>query len=405
MYAPHSPSTAGPNSETSPSFSPPHSNPPSSFTSPSNKRATWNGSYTSLAFAGSPTHSIHRRRHRGGLPDLYGSSSNSAPATPGLNNSRNNTFPDFSKHSSAEEDNSSLTSSESNHFGVAALELQRKRKSRALEAFRSFPSNSHGARNSVFVTSTSVASKLTSIQPARHPLSLSALNCAVQNAIAAKRYTCSHLLALRFSDEEDEGYWEDVRSVMGLLISTLADVSSRLSEVLDEAEQQSLQDQILSPISMLPSSEDEATFRDQQNQNPSYKSPKTDGRVSFAPMPNHISRFAAHVAAITSAMDDARDNLEQCISALKEDSSFSTSFSGSSQTSRHSRNIPPKTAESTLEEGVPVALQAYERLRRELGLALRECERGRDRLLEIVNPPLPSDEEEFDDLPDRKSVV
>jgi hypothetical protein len=49
----------------------------------------------------------------------------------------------------------------------------------------------------------------------------------------------------------------------------------------------------------------------------------------------------------------------------------------------------------------PRALQAYERLRRELGLALRECERGRERLLEIVNPPpiLIDDEDEFDDLP------
>jgi hypothetical protein len=33
-------------------------------------------------------------------------------------------------------------------------------------------------------------------------------------------------------------------------------------------------------------------------------------------------------------------------------------------------------------------------------LALRECERGKERLLEIVNPPpIPSDEEDFDDLP------
>ena len=398
MYAPHSPSKASLSSETNSPLSFPHSNPsPSTFTAPNNKRATWSGSYTSLASAGSPTHSIHRRsRHRGGLPDLFGSSSSSAPATPGVNGSQNNILSDISKHSNAEEDIFSPTSWESNHFGVAALDLQRKRKSGALEAFRSFPSsNSCGARNTVFVTSTSAASKFTSLQPARHPLSLSALNCALQNAIAAKRYTCSHLLALRFSDEEDEGYWEDVRSVMGLLISTLADVSSRLSEVLDETEQQSLQDQISSPSSVLPNSEDEATFRDQQNQIPSYKSLKTDGRVSFAPMPNHISRFAAHVAAITSALDDARDDLEQCVSALKEDSCFSSSFSGSSQTLRRSRN----TAESASEEAVPLALQAYERLRRELGLALRECERGRDRLLEIVSPPVPSDEEEFDDLP------
>lgn len=305
-------------------------------------------------------------------------------------------IPDISKHSSAEE--TSLNSSESNPFNVAALELQRKRKSGGLEAFRS--TNSRGTRNTMLVTPTSVASKFTSLQH-RHPLSLSALNCAVQGAIAAKRYTCSHLLALRFSDGEDEGYWEDVRSVIGLLVSTLADASSRLLEALDETEQQSLQDQIPTPF-VLPTSEGETTFRDQQNENPSYKLPNTDGRVSFAPMPSHISRFAAHVAAITSSLDDARDNLEQCISALKEDSSSPSSFSGSSHRSRRLRNTP-KAAESGLEETaeaeVPAALQAYERFRRELGLALRECERGRDRLLEIVSPPIPNDEEEFDDLP------
>ena len=247
----------------------------------------------------------------------------------------------------------------------------------------------------------SPVSKFTNLQSTRHPLSLSALNCAVQSAIAAKRYTCSHLLALRFSDEEDEGYWEDVRSVMGLLISTLADASSRLSEALDEAEQQNLRDQIPTPPCVDLSFEGETTFRDEQSYNPTHKSPKRPTQISFAPMPNHLSRFAAHVTAISAALDDARDNLEQCISTLKEDSSPSSSFSGPSQELRRSRNSP-KLAESTPEEAeaeIPIALQAYERLRRELGLALRECERGRDRLLEIVNPPVPSDEEEFDDLP------
>ena len=85
-------------------------------------------------------------------------------------------------------------------------------------------------------------------------------------------------------------------------------------------------------------------------------------------MLNHISRFVARVAAITSVLDDAQDALEQWISALKEDLSFSSSFSGSSQTSRRSRNIP-KTAESAPEEAVLVALPDC--LRRELRLALR----------------------------------
>ena len=110
------------------------------------------------------------------------------------------------------------------------------------------------------------------LQPA---LTLSALNCAVQNVIAAKRYACPHLLALRFSDV-DEGYSEDVGR---LLISTLADISSR---ILEASYEQSLQDQIPTPFSVLPNSEDETTFKE-QNQNPSCKSPKTEGRVSVAP--------------------------------------------------------------------------------------------------------------------------
>ena len=59
----------------------------------------------------------------------------------------------------------------------------------------------------MFATSTSFASKFTSLQPTGYPL-------------AAKRYTCSYPLTLRFSDDEDEGYLEDVRSLMGLPISS-----------------------------------------------------------------------------------------------------------------------------------------------------------------------------------------
>jgi hypothetical protein len=54
-------------------------------------------------------------------------------------------------------------------------------------------------------------------------------------------------------------------------------------------------------------------------------------------------------------------------------------------------------------EELPKALGAYERLRRELGLALRECERGREKLLEIVytspTKAVVDDDEEYDDLP------
>lgn len=100
--------------------------------------------------------------------------------------------------------------------------------------------------------------------------------------------------------------------------------------------------------------------------------------VSFAPMPSHLTRFAAHVDAISSAMNDARDNLEQCVTSLREDTRPSQ------------------------EEEDP-ALLAYERLRRELGLALRECERGRERLLDLIAASNPSpgseEEDELHDLP------
>lgn len=295
-------------------------------------------------------------------------------------------------------------------FGAAALNLQRDRKSEGMEAFQTPPSNyfttnlrtPRSARSNLFFSTISPSSKFTSVQPARHPLSYSSLKHSLQGALAAKRYACSHLLALRFGDEEDEGYWEDVRSVMGLLTSALADSCSRLSVALDEAERQNLQDQHPTPetnhSTISENDIPEVALKDQD----SCKRRKLDSRISFAPMPSHLSRFAAHIAAISSALDDAREHLDQCVSSLKSDP-IPSSSSTSSQSLRHSSSLskmllPHPSEEPDVEP--PRALQAYERLRRELGLALRECERGKERLLEIVNPPpIPSDEEDFDDLP------
>lgn len=231
-------------------------------------------------------------------------------------------------------------------------------------------------------------------------MSHSALNNSLQNALAARRHACSHLLALRFGDDEDDGYWEDVRSVMGLLSSALIDSYSRLAEALTEMEQQKLRDQNPTPVmSLSPGSEtDVAEFAGTDTADSPLvgKWAKSANRVSFAPMPNNISRFAAHVAAISSALDDARDHLEECVAALKADPACAANESPS-KGRRHARMLsagPPEVEE-------PYALQAYERLRRELGLALRECERGRGQLLDVINPQLmPSDDdEEFDDLP------
>lgn len=217
------------------------------------------------------------------------------------------------------------------------------------------------------------------MQATRHPLSLSALHQSLLSALASKRFACSHLLALRFEDD-DEMYWEDVRSVMSLLTSALIDASTRLSEVLDEVEESHLR------------LDDDSVTEDPSGINTpsSFGSPpRLLGKLSdtlslntsvpfgsFAPLPSHLTRFAAHVDTISTALNDAREQLERCVTSLNEDVSPSHS---------------PQSSTSSV--GEHPAIQAYEQLRRELGLALRECERGRERLVGILTPLTPAAED------------
>lgn len=83
-------------------------------------------------------------------------------------------------------------------------------------------------------------------------------------------------------------------------------------------------------------------------------------------MPSRIARFAVHVEAIQTALDDARDHLEGTVAALR------------------AAEDDEDAAESTLPPQEAPALKAYESLRKELGYALRECERGRERLLDVI---------------------
>ncbi|KAK0466754.1 uncharacterized protein EV420DRAFT_1325585 [Desarmillaria tabescens] len=357
MYAPPSPPPK--------SFPPrPISEPGSrrlSFTSRDSKRSTWNGSYSSLAVAGSPTRQILKRREkrRSDLSALLGiPTSQSEPVTPV--SALSGVQEQEEDHDTSDDDELSFTNQPegSTPFGMAALDLRRRRKSAGLDALgmsfnRSYvyPPRSPISTSSALRSPTASASKFTAVQPARHPLSLSSLQTLLQGTLGSKRYACAHLLALRFGEDDDEGYWEDVRSVMELLTSTFADTAARLTEALEEAERLKLRLENPSPNS-LPSHSRSVSLTGQ----------------SFAPMPSHMSRFAVHVDAISSALKDAREDLDQCVDALREESLF-----------------PPSPHP---------ALEAYERLRRELGLALRECERGRERLLDIISPP------RLDDDPD-----
>ncbi|KAH6915758.1 hypothetical protein BKA70DRAFT_1368135 [Coprinopsis sp. MPI-PUGE-AT-0042] len=323
-----------------------------------------------------------------------------------------------------------------------------------------------GHRLSTFTSS----SRFTSIQPPRHPLSLFALNQALQAALLSRRYTCSHLLALRFSEEaslssstsstlstdpaEREEYWENVKSVVELLTTTFEGEASRLAEALEDVERQWGLDEIPTPNVSGEYGEvvdpkrrrarrskggvafgdgDETTVEEDEEgehreEEEGKNKPKTRryDPISFAPMPSHLSRFAAHVAAISGALEDAREQLEEVVAALKENGHRSVSSSSSSSDAKptslhskkksslaisvfphanqalfgqHSEDSANPAQDSEEDETVEhKALQAYERLRRELGMALRECERGRQRLTEIVHPPvLPSSSDEEDE--------
>ncbi|KAJ7708854.1 hypothetical protein B0H17DRAFT_367138 [Mycena rosella] len=349
--------------------SPRHSFPPSSPepTSLESKRTTWNGSYTSLS--GSPTTHVvkNREKRRSDLSSLLNVSSfrsHSAPNTPP---------PQPSQPTLAE-----VQEEGPQHFGAAALDLHRRRRVSGIETLRL---HATPPRTPLTGSSTiSHASRFTTMQTMRHPLALSSLYHALDGALASKRYACSHLLALRFGDQEDEGYWEDVRSVMALLTTTFADAAARLTEALEDAERRDEEFNKSEPIRMGNISAEDSPAMDSAR--------AMGGRTaasmmtSFAPVPTHLTRFAAHVDAISSALDDAREHLAECVAALRDNAPAPEPILRRRRSRTFSLSAPPQPAE-------PPALQAYERLRRELGLALRECERGRDRLLDIVAPPAP----------------
>jgi len=108
-------------------------------------------------------------------------------------------------------------------------------------------------------------------------------------------------------------------------------------------------------------------------------------------------RFAAHVDALTCALNGARENLEQCLTALRDTASEKTRDPISPDVSLDDPFVDPQSRGSPNTTNTTAALEAYERVRKELGLAFRECERGRDNLLHHVQQltaPSPQDVED-----------
>ncbi|KAI9440712.1 hypothetical protein H4582DRAFT_1938911 [Lactarius indigo] len=390
----------------------------------SDKRATWNGSmsynYAALANAGTPSRRSLMRweKRRSDLSALLlrpNGAAMSAPTTPEPGKSLDGVEEEIGNDPAAtnlsdQEGDADVVVplSERGQFASAALEFQRQRRSRGVETLflstRSPPpkytaisppptsthitrlgNKSHSSQSPP--PSSYSTSRFTAMQMPRHPLSLYSLTLTLNGALAARRYAASHLLALRFAGGdalEDSGrggdsYWEDVRAVMALLTSALASATAPLVEALEAAEHERLLTENPTPTTLHSRASSDShtrpsSFHYQQQQQRLAR--RTSHVTSFAPLPNHLSRFAAHVDALTNALHDAREHLESCVASLRDGTAAA---SGSSS---------PQDAP---------ALRAYERLRRELGLALRECERGREPLLELLLPPRPPSPDDDDD--------
>lgn len=397
------------------------------------KRATWNGSYTSLAFSGKDRRKEKRRSDLSSLLQAPGSGSTSAPATPML--------AEVTEEDATEHDQDGDAGADAHppsldvkpeeepdlseeYFGKDALGLRRKRRIRGLNSvlgmstppssapsspqsprYQSDPrprtislknesrtrTTSLTKRRSMANSSTSLSSgsRYTLLPASRHPLSLSSIQTSLHSAIAAKRYACAHLLALRFRDD-DEAYWEDVRSVVGLLKSTFEDAAERLAEACERHAREGSMSPLggHSRVVSLEEAPGKMRAREEKGRTAKVKE-ELLGAPSFAPMPSQLTRFAMHVDTISTALTDAREQLEETMLALR---------SPGHQVPREDEETANDAPEGPRE--AHPALQAYERLRRELGLALRECERGRERLLDILTPRRHAGEDTDGDLTD-----
>lgn len=192
------------------------------------------------------------------------------------------------------------------------------RRSKAYVA--STPNSSFG---SIALSSLRRVSHHNQIQTA----SLAALRHALTVARASRRHTAAHLMALRFTDGDGE-YWEDVRSVMGLLSAGLEDGAGRLSAAVESAQGGG------------------AGVGDSSFGSELGMGVLTPMSAGFAPTASPKERFTMNIEELVGAAGRAKD-LASTLSTLSFDAD-------------------PESSDAQL-EGV----------RRELGTALRQLERAR----------------------------
>ncbi|KAJ1306416.1 hypothetical protein OPQ81_007420 [Rhizoctonia solani] len=178
--------------------------------------------------------------------------------------------------------------------------------------------------------------------------SLTSLRHALNAARASRRHTAAHLLALRFTDGDCE-YWEDVRSVLGLLSAGLEDSAARLSRAVED-----MSDVKQRAVSFGSDRSVTAAF-----------TPVSTG-FGFAPSLRPQERFDICVKELGSAVSRANELVESI-------------------------------SETSLLEEEETKLEA---VRRELGTALRQLERARAVIKsQRVKSPLQQPQEDDSDVP------
>ncbi|EJD48122.1 hypothetical protein AURDEDRAFT_183502 [Auricularia subglabra TFB-10046 SS5] len=239
------------------------------------------------------------------------------------------------------------------------------------------------------------SSRFTTIPRSTPTSSLAGLRSTLDATLASRRYTAAHLLALRFDgdpeEEEDDfilvpeerddaAYWEDVRSVVDLMTSALEDASLRMVEALEESEREAAlvaqPSPVASSITDLPAEPPSAvSFADRLLFPPGLHPAPGD---SFAPGPSNLARLAGHMDSIVESVGHVKEHLSELADAIR---AYQQAQLGADE------DMPTSGVYGTPDALRSRALTVYERMRSEIGMSLRECERSRGPLQNALWPP------------------
>ncbi|KZV88223.1 hypothetical protein EXIGLDRAFT_722919 [Exidia glandulosa HHB12029] len=284
--------------------------------------------------------------------------------------------------------NDSISEHPNGHIPLTPVSAPRSPVSRPMNPAPSTPSPS--------------SSRFTTMPRSTPTGSSAALRQTLEATLASRRYAVAHLLALRFEEEpeqeeddfvlipeerDDEAYWEDVRSVVDLLATALEEATARMVEALEESEHDAALVSQPSPVrNGLDLPPPSASFADRLLFPPGLHPTPGD---SFAPGPSNLARLAGHMDSIVESMGNVKENLSELADAIR-----------AYQLAQLAGDDSPDASDPRANELRSQTLTCYERLRRELGIALRECERSRAPLQSALWPPATVSRRSFDDAPE-----